>query len=96
MNTHSKLSALIAVSLLPGCGHLDFGPDQGLTYYDPKPYLFVSTTKDCVTTATTVMLPSAKRDVKLVAGYGTTDLSVSLTNGMISSVGQVKGSHLVL
>ena len=78
----------VSVFLLSGCGHLDFGPDKGLTYYDPKPYLFVTTTKDCVTTATLVAVPEAKREVKLISGYGSTDLSVNLNNGMITSVGQ--------
>lgn len=88
MNTLSKLIPLMAVSLLPGCAHLDFGPDRGLSYYDTKPYLFVTTTKDCVTTATAVMLPDEKREVKFVAGYGTGDLSVTLANGVITSVNQ--------
>ena len=74
--------------LLSGCGHLEFGPDKGPTYYDPKPYFFVTTTKDCVTTGPVVSLPETKREVKLVPGYGSSDLSVNLSNGMITAVGQ--------
>jgi hypothetical protein len=88
MNNFGRLFYVVSIFLLSGCGHLDFGPDQGLVYYDPKPYLFVTTTKDCVTTATLVSLPETKREVKLTSGYGSTDLSVNLTNGMITSIGQ--------
>ncbi|MFA4918192.1 MAG: hypothetical protein WC581_02955 [Thermodesulfovibrionales bacterium] len=75
------------LSLFSGCAHLDFG-DEGLTYYDPKPYLFVSTTRDCVTTAVVLVVPEQKKAVKFISGYGTADLSVGLNNGMITSAGQ--------
>lgn len=88
MNHLSRSLYIGSIILLSGCGHLDFGPDKGLTYYDPKPYFFVTTTKDCVITGTVVSLPETKREVKLVSGYGSTDLSVNLSNGMITSVGQ--------
>ena len=73
--------------LLSGCAHIDFGGD-GMTYYELKPYLFVSTTKECVTTATVVSMPGEKKVMKFKSGYGSSDLSASLSNGMISSVGQ--------
>ena len=40
----SSLLWIILGLLLPtqSCAHIDFG-GEGLTYYDPKPYLFVST-----------------------------------------------------
>ena len=77
----------LVLALLPGCAHIDFGGD-GLTYYDPKPYLFVATTKECVSTVTVIAIPEVKKAVKFESGYGSADLSVSLSNGMISSVGQ--------
>ena len=83
-----KSFCILSMSLLSSCAHLDFGDDKGLTYYDPKPYLFVSTTKECVTTATIVVIPESKKEVQLKSGYGTADLSVALSNGMITSVGQ--------
>ncbi len=86
--TNAIEKILIAVILpLSGCAHIDFGGD-GLTYYEPKPYLFVSTTKDCVTTATVVSIPENKKVMKFKTGYGSSELSASLTNGMITSVGQ--------
>jgi len=90
MNSNSLGRSLYvgSIFLLSGCGHLDFGLHKGLTYYDPKPYFFVTTTKDCVATGTVVSVPETKREVKLISGYGSTDLSVSLSNGMITSVGQ--------
>jgi len=88
----NSIFVIIGVLFLSGCSHLHFtdstdGKD-GVAFYEPKPYLFVSTNKDCVTTATVVMLPEKKRTVEFKAGYGSADLSVSLSNGMIASVGQ--------
>jgi hypothetical protein len=81
------IGSIIFLSLLSGCAHLDFG-DEGLTYYDPKPYLFVTTTKDCTSTATVVVVPGTKKAVKFVPGYGTANLSVNLSNGMVTTAGQ--------
>jgi hypothetical protein len=78
---------LVAMLLITGCAHIDFGGD-GMTYFDPKPYLFVSTTKDCISTATVITIPETKKVMKFVSGYGSADLSATLTNGMIASVGQ--------
>ncbi len=94
MNKLAKSFYILLVYLLSGCAHLDFGDDKGLAYYDSKPYLFVSTTKDCVSTATIVGVPEVKREVKFKSGYGTADLSVALSNGMITSVGQKTDSKI--
>jgi hypothetical protein len=82
----SVIGLFLAVTFC-GCARIDFGKD-GLTYYDPKPYLLVSTNKDCVTTATVVVLPDEKKSLKFIPGYGSADLSVSLSNGMITAAGQ--------
>ncbi|MVV49018.1 hypothetical protein EJA72_12300 [Pseudomonas sp. PB120] len=73
--------------LISGCAGLDFG-EQGLSYYEPKPYLFVSIGKDCVSTATVVSLPGEKRALKFKSGYGSSDLSVTLANGILTNAGQ--------
>lgn len=88
MNNKILLVLLTSISLIQGCARLDFGDDKGLVYYDPKPYLFVSTTKDCVTAATNISLPETKKEVKFLSGYGSADLSIGLSNGMITSAGQ--------
>jgi len=77
--------------LVSGCAGLVFNPtaqDDALTYYETAPYLFISTSKDCVTTASVVALPGRQRSVSLRSGYGSADLSVGLSSGMITSVGQ--------
>ena len=81
------LVSIIFLSILSGCAHLDFG-DEGLTYYDPKPYLFVTTTNDCMSTATVVVVPGTKKAVKFISGYGTANLSVTLSSGMVTIAGQ--------
>jgi len=87
MNTAIRGVSIVVLSSLFGCAHIDFGGD-GLTYYDPKPYVFVSTTHECITTATVVVIPERQKTMKFVAGYGSSELSASLTNGMIAAVGQ--------
>ena len=73
---------------LSGCARLEFQNQEGLIYYTPKPYLFVTTSKDCVTTATVIVLPDKPDKVIFHTGYGSAELSVSLANGMITTVGQ--------
>jgi len=82
-----KYISILLLSALSGCAHIDFG-NEGLTYYDPTPCLFVSTSKECVTTATVVIVPGAKRSLKFKSGYGSAELNASFTNGMLASVGQ--------
>lgn len=74
---------------LSGCASIDFGKKDGrLTYFVPKPYLFVSVTKDCVSTVKVVSIPGKKKSMKLKSGYGSSNLTVKFENGIITSVGQ--------
>ena len=85
---YAKIAVLLGASaVLGGCAGLDFG-DQGLSFYEPKPYLFVSVNKDCVSTATLISLPGDKKSVKFKSGYGSSDLSVALSNGILTNAGQ--------
>jgi hypothetical protein len=85
-----------AVSLLTGCAGLSFGPEStnALTYYDPKPYLFISTGADCVSTATIIAVPETRKGVSFNSGYGSADLSITLSGGMITAVGQKTDSKI--
>jgi hypothetical protein len=85
---------VLSALLVSGCAGLDFGDDRGLAYYDQKPYLFVTTTQDCVTTSTIVSIPAEKREVKFKTGYGSANLSISLNNGMITSAGQTTDTKI--
>ena len=89
----ARMVNVIVMYLLSGCAGIDFG-GEGLTYYDPKPYLFVSTTAECVTTATVVVVPEVKKVMKFKSGYGTAALSATLSNGMISTVGQTTDTKI--
>ncbi|WP_310447295.1 hypothetical protein [Thiobacillus sp.] len=85
---YAKIAVLVGSSIvLNGCAGLDFG-DQGLSFYEPKPYLFVSVNKDCVSTATLISLPGDRKFVKFKSGYGSSDLSVALSNGILTNAGQ--------
>lgn len=79
--------------VLSACAGLDFG-NEGITYYEPTPYLFVSQNMECVSTATVVSLPGTKRSVKFTNGYGSADLSIAMTNGILTNVGQKTDSKV--
>ncbi|HEY6873211.1 MAG TPA: hypothetical protein VI298_10845 [Geobacteraceae bacterium] len=87
MSRSVKAIFLTTFLLATGCAHIDFGGD-GMTYFDPKPFLLVSTTKDCTTNATVLIIPGDKKVMKFESGYGSAELSATLSNGMIASVGQ--------
>lgn len=83
----------ICLLFLSGCAGLRFGKGEGtgdgIVFYDPVPYLLVTYDKDCVPTATPVVLPGKARNVHFEEGYGSASLNVSFSNGMIASAGQV-------
>ncbi|MDR3510008.1 MAG: hypothetical protein P4L73_00100 [Caulobacteraceae bacterium] len=93
-----KLWSIVALvglgPALGGCAGLEFSDGwspsnaNALHFYDSRPYLLVSVTKDCVSSASVISLPAGKRSVTFKSGYGTADLSVALQNGMVTSVGQ--------
>lgn len=87
--------------LLTSCGSIDFDAanegdtkKEGLKYYEPTPYLLIQSTLNesktsCVYNVQVVMVPTKEKRIKLKPGLlGTSELSVTLTNGMISNVGQ--------
>ena len=105
MKTFKVYIGMVIFLILSGCtviSHLDFGEEKvigpenktkivkkGLHYYDPVPYLFVSTTPECASTSSIITLPGKENTVKFMSGIlGTAKLTVDLENGMIKSVGQ--------
>ena len=103
MNKFAVSCCVIAVVLLTGCARLEFstvptrdvkGKEVGLLYYEPKPYLFVTTTGDCTTTAVVLSIPGAKKEVHFHSGFGSAELHVDLSNGIITSVGQKTDSKI--
>jgi hypothetical protein len=88
---NKTISALLIPVLVSGCAQLEFRPEptnDALTYYEPQPYLLVETDKDCATKSSVIVLPGKARSVKLRSGYGSSTLSVTLSNGMITNVNQ--------
>lgn len=89
MTTTTTLA--LAVS---GCASIDFDSKQQgtLKYFEPKPYLAITIGKDCEPKATALMLPGQEKRVHLESGYGSSKLTLALTNGMITNVGQETSS----
>lgn len=83
------LGLVMAVCIfVTGCAKINFTADNGLLYFEPKPYLLITTNKDCVPTVSVIMLPNTEKHIAFESGYGSAELSVALTNGMITSAGQ--------
>src|SRR5207247_7903357 len=87
---------LAAIPLIfTGCAHISFhdpakpGRDVGLEYYKLKLYLLVTSTKDG-TKGEILTLPdlTQPRYALLHPGYGSSSLSIKLSNGVITEVGQ--------
>jgi hypothetical protein len=85
-----RLGIALAIAFLGGCaGGINFGGDEpGLAYFEAVPHLFVSRSPECVFTATVVMIPGTERRLTFENGYGSSNFSVGLTNGMLTSVNQ--------
>jgi hypothetical protein len=86
-----SVALLSSFVVFTGCAGLEFHqvPQEGaMTYRDSVPYMLVTTTQECVTTSTVVSVPGRERSVSFNSGYGTADLSVQMSNGVITSVGQ--------
>lgn len=88
---HIVIAGILSTIALSGCARFQFGSDtdNAMLYYEPKPYMLVATTKECVTTATVVSVPVTPKYVKLRPGIGANNLNMTLTNGVITSIGQV-------
>lgn len=98
MRRRNLLVLVLVAVFLFGCSHIDFNGtkgDNGLTYYEPVPYLFVAITKECVTTTSVITLPGKEKVMKFVQLLGSSEFSVSLSSsGTISSVGQKSDTKL--
>lgn len=87
-----RLLAIAMMILASGCARIQFvgePSDDALTYYEPVPYLLIQQDSKCEKTARVVSVPGRKRGLKLNSGYGSADLSVTMTaDGIITNVGQ--------
>ena len=82
---------------MSGCAHINFDEDtsaHGVEYFAPVPYLAVDWKQDCTGTASVLVLPGKARMLTFSNGYGTADLSVQLTNGIITQVGVKTNSSI--
>jgi len=90
-----KYITIIFAIGLSGCASIDFNADSnGAVYYEPLPYLFYSVTDKCVSSATVVTLPGAKRHLDFKTGYGSSSLSAEFSNGLLTKVGQTSDSKI--
>ncbi|VVP16446.1 hypothetical protein PS900_03619 [Pseudomonas fluorescens] len=84
------------ISILSACASIDFDyqgksdeTDDGLLYYEGTPYVLLQSTKDCTYNTQVLMVPTVKKHLKLKSGaIGSSNLSITLSQGMIASVGQ--------
>lgn len=91
-----KFSSVTTILLLGGCASINFDSNdkRGLVYYEPKPYLFYSQTKNCVSAVTVVTVPGKKKFMSFESGIGSSELSATFSNGIITGVGQASDSKM--
>jgi hypothetical protein len=101
----TNLLSIVALTLiLSGCATVKFYSDKelktesGIEFYSPKPYLVVerNPAKDVSMKMTIVYLPdfSNPKYAKIKPGIGTSDLKLSLENGIITSYGITSDSKI--
>lgn len=87
-----RAAAVILVFALCGCAHLydyDGQHANALTYHEPVAYLMVTRGPDCtVQKAELVSFPGKARSLEFDPGLAGGQLSVTLNNGMIATMGQ--------
>jgi len=93
------LAGIAAVTLVSGCAEVSIystpdlgGPRTGIPFYSPKPYLLVARTgaKDKPVDVSVIYLPDLSKPlyVRLNPGlWGSSDLSVTFSNGIMTTVG---------
>ena len=90
-----RVTFLLSSLAFLGCANIDFdSQEKGITYYEPMPYLFISVTDKCISTATVMSIPGPKKKMEFHAGFGSSELSVEFSNGIITKVGQNTDSKI--
>ena len=89
----AKIGVVIVAFNLSGCASLAFSdnppPDHNaLAFRESVPYLAVAHDGDCKITVSLISLPGKTHYVQLRPGLGSSELGVTLDNGMIKSVTQ--------
>lgn len=84
-------SAIGIATMLSGCAGLRFNAapqSDSFTYYEPAPFAVVKTAADCTKTVDIIAVPAKKRSVRPESGIGSSKLSLKMTNGVITEIGQ--------
>ncbi|MGF1727963.1 hypothetical protein [Photobacterium kasasachensis] len=93
MNRLTYGGALLTL-VLSGCTSIDFNGQEGLVYYEPKPYLFVSVTDQCISSVSVVSIPGVQKNIDFNSGFGSSNMSAEFSNGIITKVGQTSDSKI--
>ena len=95
----SSVSALLFLTMLGGCARMAFytdpdvkGQETGIKFFTAKPYLLVARTgaKDKPVEISLLYIPDLAKPVyaKPESGFGSANLTLALSNGMLTSFGQ--------
>lgn len=91
MNLVLRYAVLAAgCCLISACASIDYNTadDDDLLYFEPKPVLLVTNTADCKQQVSVLTIPATARRMRFKPGYGSSEMNVTLTNGMIGAVSQ--------
>ncbi len=104
---NTALLLTISIILLSSCSSVKFynastqEEEDGVQFYYPKPYLLVTYStkdggKDLTLSTQIIYLPDLvnPKYAKLKSGFGASNLSIGLSNGILTAVGQQSDSKI--
>ncbi len=105
MKNFRLIAILIFVFATTSCARMQFftnselkGDETGIRFYTPKPYLLVARTgnADKPVEVQSVYIPDLSKPTyaKATPGYGSADVSIALSNGMLTNFGSKTDSNI--
>ncbi|MET3115819.1 hypothetical protein AAKU64_000022 [Undibacterium sp. GrIS 1.8] len=96
---------LVLVAMTVSCARMQFftnpdlsGAETGIKFYTPKPYLLIARTgnKDKPVDVQSIYIPDLSKPIyaKATPGYGSADVSIALSNGMLTNFGSKTDSSI--
>jgi hypothetical protein len=103
--TFATMMAILVVTCVSGCARFAFysdanlsGVETGVKFYTPKPYLLVARTgsKDKPNDISVIYIPDLSHPIyaKPMVGIGANNLTLALSNGILTTLGQQTDSKI--
>lgn len=95
-NVCRYMAVMAGCCLMSACASIDYNTtsSKGLLYFEPQPVLLVTNTADCKQEVSVLSIPGETKRLLFKPGYGSSEMSVTLTNGMIGTASQTVDTKL--